>query len=295
MSAAVGLRDDFTAADLRRLAGKAKDAAQARRLLALAAVYDGMDRATAARIGGMDRQTLRDWAHRFNEHGPVGLINVKPTGRRPKLSVEQQEHCGSWWRPAPIRRSMAWSAGDAWTCSVSLEPSSASICRQSRLVASSSGLASRISAPARCTPHRMRRRLRLLKKFPALVAEVVNTLAPATPIEIWFQDEMRVGQKNGLVYQWAKKGTRPRQPKDQRYENAYLFGAVCPGRNTGIAVIMPHADTEAMQKHIDEISVAVTPGAHALIILDKAAWHSTRKLKLPENLTLVRCRRLARN
>src|SRR5882762_117702 len=98
---------------------------------------------------------------------------------------------------------------------------------------------------------------------------------------------MRVGQKNGLVYQWAKKGSRPRQPKDQRYENAYLFGAVCPGRNTGIAVIMPHADTEAMQKHVDEISLAVAPGAHALIILDKAAWHTTRKLKLPDNLTLV--------
>jgi transposase len=120
-----------------------------------------------------------------------------------------------------------------------------------------------------------------------VVAEVVNTLAPATPVEIWFQDEMRIGQKNGLVYQWAKKGTRPRQPKDQRYENAYLFGAVCPGRNTGIAVIMPHADTEAMQKHIDEISLAVAPGAHALIILDKAAWHTTRKLRLPGNLTLV--------
>src|SRR5216684_5835479 len=91
MSAAVGLRDDFTAADLRRLAGKAKDADQARRLLALAAVYDGMDRATAARIGGMDRQTLRDWVHRFNEHGPDGLINIKPTGRPPKLSDEQKQ------------------------------------------------------------------------------------------------------------------------------------------------------------------------------------------------------------
>jgi len=91
MSAAVGLRDDFTAADLRRLAGKTKEADQARRLLALAAVYDGMDRGTAAQIGGMDRQTLRDWAHRFNDQGPAGLINVKPVGRRPKLSAEQQE------------------------------------------------------------------------------------------------------------------------------------------------------------------------------------------------------------
>jgi hypothetical protein len=115
----------------------------------------------------------------------------------------------------------------------------------------------------------------------------VKRLAPGTPIEVWFQDEMRVGQKNGLVYQWAKKGTRPRQPKDQRSENAYLFGAVCPSRDTGVAVIMPSADTEAMQKHVDEISRAVIPGAHALIILDKAGWHTTRKLKLPDNLMLV--------
>jgi transposase len=115
----------------------------------------------------------------------------------------------------------------------------------------------------------------------------LKQLAPATPIEVWFQDEMRVGQKNGLVYQWAKTGTRPRQPKDQRYENAYLFGAVCPSRDTGVALIMPNADTEAMQKHIDEIGRAVTPGAHALIILDKAAWHTTRKLTPPSNLTLL--------
>src|SRR5216684_532876 len=162
MSAAVELRDDFTAADLRRLAAKARDADQVRRLLALAAVYDGMDRETAARIGGMDRQTLRDWAHRFNEYGPVGLINVKPAGRRPKLSVEQQEALRQLVEagPDPEKHGVV-----RWR-SVDLGPSSASICRQSLLVASSSGLASRISAPARCTPHRMRRRSRLLKKLP---------------------------------------------------------------------------------------------------------------------------------
>ena len=115
----------------------------------------------------------------------------------------------------------------------------------------------------------------------------MSKLAAATPIEVWFQDEMRVGQKNSLVYQWAKTGTRPRQPKDQRYENAYLFGAVCPARDTGIALIMPHADTEAMQMHIDAISRAAAPGAHALVILDQAGWHTTSKLELPDNLSLV--------
>ena len=91
MSAAISLRDDFEADELRLLAGKVKDANQARRLLAIAAVYDGMDREEAARIGGMDRQTLRDWVHRFNEQGPDGLINAKSPGRPSKLSAEQKE------------------------------------------------------------------------------------------------------------------------------------------------------------------------------------------------------------
>lgn len=91
MGAAVGLRQDFGADDLRGFAARAKDGAQARRLLALAAVLDGMNRTEAARLGAMDRQTLRDWAHRFNQHGPDGLIDIKPTGRPPRLSDEHKE------------------------------------------------------------------------------------------------------------------------------------------------------------------------------------------------------------
>jgi transposase len=91
MSAAIKIRQDFDAAAVRRLATTVKDAGQARRLLALAAVYDGKDREEAALIGGMDRQTLRDWVHRFNRCGPDGLINARAPGRRPKLSKEQME------------------------------------------------------------------------------------------------------------------------------------------------------------------------------------------------------------
>ena len=74
---------------------------------------------------------------------------------------------------------------------------------------------------------------------------------------------MRLGQKNGLVRQWARTGTRPRQPKDQRYQSAYLFGAICPARGTGAAVAMPFADTHAMQAHLEEIGRTVAAGAHA--------------------------------
>ena len=85
----------------------------------------------------------------------------------------------------------------------------------------------------------------------------------------------RIGQTNGRVRQWARRGSRPRQPADRRYESAYLFGAICPARGTGAALTMPYADTEAMQLHLEEISRAVARGAHAVLLLDRAGWHTT--------------------
>ena len=108
-----------------------------------------------------------------------------------------------------------------------------------------------------------------------------------TPVEIWFQDEARIGQKNGQVRQWARRGTRPRQPTDQRYDNAYLFGAICPARGVGAALALPHADAEMMQLRLDEISRNVADDAHAVLLLDRAGWHTTGKLDAPDNVTPI--------
>ena len=90
MPSAVPLRTDFSAGELRRLAKRSGDNNQSRRLLSLAAVLDGMNRTDAARIGGMDRQTLRDWVHRFNEAGPEGLLDNWASGPAPRLSPAQR-------------------------------------------------------------------------------------------------------------------------------------------------------------------------------------------------------------
>ena len=92
MGAAVVItRTQHSAAALRGLAVQSGDSAVARRLLAIAMVLEGASRLDAARRTGMDRQTLRDWAHRFNERGPQGLINAKAPGPAPKLSPEQKQ------------------------------------------------------------------------------------------------------------------------------------------------------------------------------------------------------------
>ena len=87
---AISLRSDWDAVRVREAARSAGDAGQVRRLLAIAAVYDGMSRAAAATLGGMDRQTLRDWVHRFNAAGPSGLVDRKAPGAAPRLTPNQE-------------------------------------------------------------------------------------------------------------------------------------------------------------------------------------------------------------
>ena len=103
MASAVCLRADYSPAELRRLASKTRNVNQSRRLLSLAAVLDGMNRTEAARIGGMDRQTLRDWVHRFNADGPDGLLDGWSKGPEPRLSTEQRAEIAELVETGPDR------------------------------------------------------------------------------------------------------------------------------------------------------------------------------------------------
>src|SRR5271170_999337 len=111
MPSAVRLREDYSAEALRALARRSKDANQSRRLLSLAAVRDGIDRGSAAKIGGMDRQTLRDWVHRFNASGPDGLIDNRTEGPKPRLSAEQLAEFARIVEAGPDVRRTASCAG----------------------------------------------------------------------------------------------------------------------------------------------------------------------------------------
>jgi len=84
-------------------------------------------------------------------------------------------------------------------------------------------------------------------------------LEPGVEIELWFQDEARIGQKNKITRRWAKRGTRPSAPHDQRTQWAYLFGAICPEKGKGIGLVLPWCNTEAMNAHLAEIAAAVDP------------------------------------
>ena len=101
------------------------------------------------------------------------------------------------------------------------------------------------------------------------------------------KDEARVGQQGTLTRVWARRGTRPRAPRDRRYVWAYLFGAVCPERAVAAGLVLPHVNTEAMGLHLAEIGRQVTPGGHGVVVLDGVGWHAAGRLSVPENLTLL--------
>jgi transposase len=126
------------------------------------------------------------------------------------------------------------------------------------------------------------------ENFPALLKASSPPQAEGKPVEIWFQDEARVGQQGNPEYIWAPRGSRPRAVRDNRRDSVYLFGALCPGRAVGAAVIMPAANSEAMGIHLAEISTQVAPDAHVVVLCDGAGWHQTGGgLTLPGNLSLL--------
>ena len=98
-----------------------------------------------------------------------------------------------------------------------------------------------------------------------------------------------MGQQGTLTYVWAPRGSRPAAVRDNRHDSAWLFGAICPDRAVGAAIIMPAVNSEAMAEHLREISQQVAPGAHAILVCDGAGWHqSGGRMPIPANISLLK-------
>ena len=129
-------RTDHTGAELRALSVKCTDGAQVRRMLALAMVLDGRPRGEAASLNGMDRQTLRDWVHRFNALGPEGLIDNWTQGPKPRLSAEQLAEVAQIVEAGPDREKDGVAR---WRRTGSEPPSLARHSRRNTISGASSG------------------------------------------------------------------------------------------------------------------------------------------------------------
>jgi transposase len=278
---------DITSAVLRKKAREEKDPRVAMRLFAMASLLEGMERGSVAQAFGITPQTLRDWVIRYNKYSLSGLLG-NATGHPPReLTPEQENELQELvirgpdndsgrvrWRLVDLKEEIKKRYSVMYH-----ERSVGKILHRLGFV--------RISVRP-IHPHTDQQSQDDFKKnLQKNIEKILPEHAKNKPIEIWFQDEARVGQKGTLTRIWTKRGSRPRMKRDQRYNNAYIFGAVCPSRDAGAALVMPCVNTEAMNKHLQEISRTVNPGAYAIVILDGAAWHSAKGIIIPDNISLM--------
>jgi len=224
MAAAIALRNDYNSEQLRALARHSVDADQVRRLLALALVYEGGPRSEGARAGGVGLQTFRDWVLRSNAAGPEGLVNSKAPGQAPRLDQAQRGELAQLIDDGPIpavHGVVRWPLSDLaeWV----METYGTSISGQT-LSRYLRGMGyRRLSAWPR---HHVQNpdAVVAFKKVPSTEWRRSRHAMLWPSREVWFADEARIGQKNQIARRWARRGTRPSAPSDQRTASTYIFG-----------------------------------------------------------------------
>ena len=291
MSAKVEIsRTDRTAGDLKAMAKKSKCKDHRRRLRAIARVLAGEEsRSEVAKRAGVDLQTLRDWVRRYNEEGADGLKNRPRSGRRARLDADQAEAVREWLETGPdpgagepARRAVAdirRRIENLFEIKYSVEGVRLPVRR----------LGFRNVSPRPIHPKAdPRAQEEFRSNFKALAREALPGGVSPESAGVWFQDEARIGQKGMLSRVWARKGTRPRIPRDHRYGYCYLFSAACPSTGQAVGHVCERANTDEMNRHLKDVGAAVPEGGHAIIVLDGAGWHRSKALEVPGNVSLLR-------
>jgi transposase len=227
---ALRIRDDIGSGELRRQVRREHDGRVSARLIAIANALDGMDRARAARPAGMDRQTLRDRVHRYNAEGIAGLCNRPPPGRTPKLSEGQMASLKAivLAGPDPSADQVGrWRIVDL--CRYVEERWDVSYSETAMLrLLWSLDLSHRKTRPRHPRSDEKAQSSLQKRGYAACLNEIAKAHPEAERLEIWSQDEARVGQKGRTGYVWWQRGQTPRGRRDVGYQSAWIVGAVCP-------------------------------------------------------------------
>jgi transposase len=294
MTLPLAIRTDlFSSTELRAQARRTRNRRTAMRMLAIANALEGMSRADAARVVGMERQALRDAVIRYNAEGQrrrarrvagpsqAGAATASKRGRAGGLAGAHPARAGSGARRLPAMDLAALVPLDRSTLRQAAAPGQLVADRARRARPLSAEDATRAPASRSESPDGVRQRG--LRRAVAGAAEA----HPERQITLWFMDEARVGQKGRTAYQWWIKGERPRGLCDQGFESTYIYGAVRPATGEDFALVLPEVSTGTMGLFLDRFAATLPPNTQAVLVLDRAGWHRSRRLRVPETITLV--------
>ena len=255
------------------------------KLQALHHLQQGKSIQEVSEITLYNRRSVKSWLGSFVSFDYEGLIEKEGRGRRPRLPPEEEElfkikldefneqRAGGSNTAYDIQGFLA----DEFNCCYSISGVYALLDRLNIVW---------ISGRSKHPKNSQEAIDQFKKCFPEEIQRIKEKL-DSNKIEVWWQDESRIGQQGSLSRVWARKGTRPRVVRQKQFLSTYIFGAVCPDRDIGCAWVLPECNTGMMQVHLDEISKNIREVYHGIVLMDRASWHTTEALVIPQNISLM--------
>nr|WP_088568936.1 MULTISPECIES: IS630 family transposase [Colwellia] len=272
--------------DFKSLIAKETNGRMRVRLMALSHIKDGANNTQAARNLHISRRIVNDWVKKFYAQGLDGLKEKPRSGRPCGLDQQQLTQLSEYIRKNSIKESGGRLKAQTLVTYIAQEFTiEYTIFNVYRLLhqLGFSWITSRSRHP--------KQSIKIQEDFKKFEMEMILTIpwnVRLKNVDVWFQDEARFGQKNTTTRLWAIKGTRPRAVKQQQFEYAYLFGAVCPATGDTEALIAPCMNMDVMEKHLALISKRIPEGRHGVIVVDGAAWHQAYLADKFDNLSIIK-------
>ncbi|MEH6711568.1 MAG: IS630 family transposase [Paraglaciecola polaris] len=257
------------------------------RLLAISHFIEGKNRTEIALILKVSRRSVNTWVSNYLSDGVAGLEAKKAPGRSCPLATKQREQLFDYIDKHSRSSKGGRLTGEAIRLYIADEYQIAyhpnAIYKRLHLLGFS-WITSRSKHPKQSqeAQDEFKKTLQIetINRIPGHIA--------LDKVDYWFQDEARIGQQNTTTRLWAHKGTRPRAVKQQQFDYAYLFGAICPSTGRTEAIIAPWVNRDIMRQHLELISAATESGCHAVVIMDGAGWHTDDIAKDIPNLSIIK-------
>ncbi len=272
--------------ELKRVERGERDARRARRLRIVILAIKGFTAPAVAMSVGLSRRVCQSWVQRYNQFGLEGLEDQR--GREPggPLTAEQQQQIGTRLEDGP--------QPEDHVCSLRGRDVKRILDEEFGVIRSLSAvykLLHRLGFSClRPRPRHRKADPELQKKFCRELPGRLEQLSRAHPdkrLRVFFQDESRFGQQGTMTTVWARKGSRPIAVRQTEYDYLWVIGAVCPETGQAEGLLSPRLNTDVINVFLEQFAATLTEDEHAVMLWDGAGFHTSKRLQVPDNITLI--------
>jgi transposase len=280
------VRDHISVEKLEQLERKEREAKRAKRLRIVILAVRGWTAPAIAMSLGLSRRDCQEWVRRFNEAGLAGLEDQYSGGRPAPLTPEQQDQMRERLDAGPT-----WKDGVCSLRGIDVQKILAEEFGVRRSLSAVYNLLHRLGySYLRPRPQHRKADPQAQEIFKEQLPRQLDEIAQAHPgrhLRVYFQDEARFGQQGTTTNVWASKGSRPTAVRQTEYEYLWVIGAVCPETGRGEGLLSPRLNTDVVNAFLQEFSETLSTDEHAVLIWDGAGFHTSSKLQLPDNVTVL--------